>query len=114
MFHIGVNFFFKKNLFSKVILNFFLNFKLQQKIKQFVFFFIIVQNLRLNKNFFSEMTLTADSHFYNIPVNINYSSVQIPTNVYDLSHPVAEAISWSEGLDETFRQNYRFVMILMF
>ncbi|XP_043483150.1 voltage-dependent calcium channel subunit alpha-2/delta-3 isoform X1 [Leptopilina heterotoma] len=56
---------------------------------------------------YSEMTLTPDSHFYNIPVNINYSSVQIPTNVYDLSHPVAEAISWSEELDETFRQNYR-------
>ncbi|XP_051159665.1 voltage-dependent calcium channel subunit alpha-2/delta-3 isoform X3 [Leptopilina boulardi] len=66
---------------------------------------LLPENLR-NVSY-SEMTLTADSHFYNIPVNINYSSVQIPTNVYDLSHPVAEAISWSEGLDETFRQNYR-------
>lgn len=53
------------------------------------------------------MTLTPDSHFYNIPVNINYSSVQVPTNVYDLSPDVAEAISWSENLDETFTQNYR-------
>ncbi|XP_033217688.1 voltage-dependent calcium channel subunit alpha-2/delta-3 isoform X2 [Belonocnema kinseyi] len=56
---------------------------------------------------YREMTLTPDSHFYNIPVNINYSSVQVPTNVYDLSSDVAEAISWSENLDETFTQNYR-------
>ena len=54
------------------------------------------------------MILVNDSHFYNIPVNVEYSSVHVPTNVYDLSPAVAEAISWSESLDETFRQNYRF------
>ena len=60
------------------------------------------------------MTLTPDSHFYNIPVNVNYSAVQVPTNVYDLSPPVAEAISWSEKLDETFTQNYRFELAFIF
>lgn len=53
------------------------------------------------------MTLNEDSHFYNIPVNTNYSSVHIPTNVYDLLPSVVEAISWSEQLDQVFRQNYQ-------
>ena len=53
------------------------------------------------------MELTPDSHFYNIPVNTSYSSVHIPTNVYDLRPAVVEAISWSEELDDVFRQNYK-------
>lgn len=53
------------------------------------------------------MELTSDSHFYNIPVNTNYSSVHVPTNVWDLSPAVIEAIDWSEALDGIFRQNYK-------
>ncbi|KAI4480013.1 hypothetical protein M0802_014306 [Mischocyttarus mexicanus] len=52
------------------------------------------------------MTLTSDSHFYNIPINTSHSSVHIPTNVYDLSSPVREDIRRTEILDEFFRQNY--------
>lgn len=53
------------------------------------------------------MELNYDSHFYNIPVNTNYSSVHVPSNVYDLSPSVIEAIGWSEALDDVFRQNYQ-------
>lgn len=52
------------------------------------------------------MELTADSHFYNIPVNTSYSSVHIPTNVFDLTQDVKEDIVRTELLDDTFRQNY--------
>lgn len=53
-----------------------------------------------------EIELTADSHFYNIPVNTSYSSVHIPTNVFDLTQEVVEDIARTELLDDTFRQNY--------
>ncbi|XP_066590097.1 voltage-dependent calcium channel subunit alpha-2/delta-3 [Prorops nasuta] len=50
--------------------------------------------------------LTTDTHFYNIPVNTNVSSVHIPTNVYDLLPEVKEDIARTETLDDIFRQNY--------
>lgn len=53
-----------------------------------------------------EMELTADSHFYNIPVNTSYSSVHVPTNVFDLTQEVMEDIVRTEALDDMFRQNY--------
>ncbi|XP_046603816.1 voltage-dependent calcium channel subunit alpha-2/delta-3 isoform X1 [Neodiprion virginianus] len=56
---------------------------------------------------YSPMNLTADSHFYNIPVNTDFSSVHVPTNVYDLDVKVNAAIQWSKALDQVFRQNYR-------
>lgn len=34
-----------------------------------------------------EMILTPNKHFYNIPVNISYSAVHVPTNVYDQGIP---------------------------
>lgn len=52
------------------------------------------------------MELISDSHFYDIPVNTTYSSVHIPTNVYDLTQDVAEDIARTEPLDDIFRQNY--------
>lgn len=52
------------------------------------------------------MELTADSHFYNIPVNTSYSSVHIPTNVFDQAPEIIEDIMRSEPLDDVFRQNY--------
>ncbi|CAD1476867.1 unnamed protein product, partial [Heterotrigona itama] len=60
--------------------------------------------LRISLHLFSE--LTPDSHFYNIPVNTSFSSVHIPTNVYDMSPTVVEDIKKTEILDDTFRQNY--------
>jgi len=50
--------------------------------------------------------LISDSHFYNIPVNTTYSSVHIPTNVFDLTQDVVEDIARTELLDDMFRQNY--------
>lgn len=59
-----------------------------------------------NMSVYREMELIADSHFYNIPVNTSYSSVHIPTNVFDLTQEVVEDIARTELLDDTFRQNY--------
>ncbi|XP_029165893.1 voltage-dependent calcium channel subunit alpha-2/delta-3 isoform X2 [Nylanderia fulva] len=59
-----------------------------------------------NDSAYREMELNADSHFYNIPVNTSYSSVHIPTNVFDFMDDIKEDIAKTELLDETFRQNY--------
>ncbi|CAL1679525.1 unnamed protein product [Lasius platythorax] len=59
-----------------------------------------------NVSVYREIELTPDSHFYNIPVNTSYSSVHIPTNVFDLTQEVVEDITRTELLDDTFRQNY--------
>ncbi|XP_076283345.1 ca[2+] channel Muscle-specific alpha2/delta subunit isoform X1 [Lasioglossum baleicum] len=64
------------------------------------------ENMEKNYEVYREIELTPDSHFYNIPVNTSFSSVHIPTNVYDLSPPVAEDIKKTEDLDAVFRQNY--------
>ncbi|KAK9295755.1 hypothetical protein QLX08_009981 [Tetragonisca angustula] len=66
----------------------------------------IPSNMEKNVDAYREIELTADSHFYNIPVNTSFSSVHIPTNVYDMSPAVAEDIKKTENLDDTFRQNY--------
>ena len=52
------------------------------------------------------MELISDSHFYDIPVNTTYSSVHIPTNVYDLTEDIKKDIARTELLDDIFRQNY--------
>ncbi|XP_033327950.2 ca[2+] channel Muscle-specific alpha2/delta subunit isoform X1 [Megalopta genalis] len=64
------------------------------------------ENMEKNATVYRDIVLTPDSHFYNIPVNTSFSSVHVPTNVYDLSPPVAKAILQSEVLDAVFRQNY--------
>ncbi|GBP42127.1 hypothetical protein EVAR_21131_1 [Eumeta japonica] len=45
-------------------------------------------------------------HFSNIPVNVNFSSVHVPTNVYSWAPDVIRGIYWSEGLDTHFINNY--------
>ena len=42
------------------------------------------QNKYLDNNTYMPMELYPDNRFYNIPVNLNYSIVHVPTNVYDL------------------------------
>ncbi|XP_055682880.1 voltage-dependent calcium channel subunit alpha-2/delta-3 [Lutzomyia longipalpis] len=59
-----------------------------------------------NSYMYREMYLDQDTHFYNISVNTTHSSVHVPTNVYDRSLRVVEALLWSEALDEVFVQNY--------
>jgi len=56
---------------------------------------------------YSRMVLTANKHFSGIPVNISYSSVHVPTNVYDGEPKVINAIDWSRKLDDTFKDNYQ-------
>jgi len=55
---------------------------------------------------YSRMALTANKHFSGIPVNTTYSSVHVPTNVYDGEPKVINAIDWSKLLDDTFKDNY--------
>ncbi|XP_012258543.2 voltage-dependent calcium channel subunit alpha-2/delta-3 [Athalia rosae] len=65
------------------------------------------KSIKNNSFLYSEMELTPDSHFYNIPVNTDYSAVHVPTNIYDLTPKVNEAIQWSKSLNKVFWQNYR-------
>ncbi|XP_061709139.1 voltage-dependent calcium channel subunit alpha-2/delta-3 isoform X2 [Cydia pomonella] len=51
--------------------------------------------------------LQLNAHFYNIPVNTNFSSVHVPTNVYAWADDVIKGIHWSEGLDTHFINNYQ-------
>ncbi|ELU02468.1 hypothetical protein CAPTEDRAFT_2293 [Capitella teleta] len=50
--------------------------------------------------------LVEDEHFNYIPVNLTLSTVHVPTNVYDESIEVLNGVTWSEGLDQQFYQNY--------
>ncbi|KAJ8916494.1 hypothetical protein NQ315_000136 [Exocentrus adspersus] len=54
----------------------------------------------------SKLPLYNNRHFYNIPVNTNYSAVHVPSNVYDRSKDVIFGIYWSEKLDHFFKTNY--------
>jgi len=74
----------------------------------------------------TKLPLYRNRHFYNIPVNTNYSAVHVPSNVYDrckwyavsftltvftltilIAKDVISGIKWSEELDKTFRNNYK-------
>lgn len=56
---------------------------------------------------YREMKLNPDTHFYNISVDTEHSSVHVPSNVWDRSQDVLKTIQWSEQLDEVYRQNYQ-------
>lgn len=56
---------------------------------------------------YSRMVLEANKHFSGIPVNTSYSSVHVPTNVFDGEPKVINAIDWSKKLDDTFKDNYQ-------
>ncbi|XP_054010963.1 voltage-dependent calcium channel subunit alpha-2/delta-3 isoform X2 [Hylaeus anthracinus] len=64
------------------------------------------ENIGNNTKFYRNITLTPDSHFYNIPVNTSFSSVHVPTNVYDMGPAVWKDIEKTEHLDSVFQQNY--------
>ncbi|XP_050666416.1 voltage-dependent calcium channel subunit alpha-2/delta-3 isoform X7 [Leptidea sinapis] len=51
--------------------------------------------------------LEQNAHFSNIPVNINITSVHVPTNVYAWAPEVIKGVHWSEGLDTHFINNYQ-------
>ena len=54
----------------------------------------------------SRMVLTANKHFSGIPVNTSFSTVHVPTNVFDGEPKVINSIDWSRKLDEIFKDNY--------
>ncbi|XP_017853945.1 voltage-dependent calcium channel subunit alpha-2/delta-3 [Drosophila busckii] len=56
---------------------------------------------------YSEMKLNPDTHFYNMPVDTEHSSVHVPSNVWDRAPDVLNVIQWSEQLDKVFKQNYQ-------
>lgn len=56
---------------------------------------------------YREMQLNPDTHFYNISVDTEHSSVHVPSNVWDRSVNVMKTILWSEQLDDVYRQNYQ-------
>ncbi|RZB94401.1 voltage-dependent calcium channel subunit alpha-2/delta-3-like, partial [Asbolus verrucosus] len=55
----------------------------------------------------TKLPLYRKRHFYNIPVNTNYSAVHVPSNVYERSKEVISGIIWSEELDKIFKSNYK-------
>ena len=55
---------------------------------------------------YSRMELKPNNHFSGIPVNINMSTVHVPTNVFDGDPKVVNSIKWSRGLDRVFQDNY--------
>ncbi|XP_014218432.1 voltage-dependent calcium channel subunit alpha-2/delta-3 isoform X2 [Copidosoma floridanum] len=56
---------------------------------------------------YQHMYVEPDTHFNNISVNTSFSSVHIPTNVFDRLQRVGETILWSKRLDHVFKHNYR-------
>ncbi|XP_068083443.1 voltage-dependent calcium channel subunit alpha-2/delta-3 [Anabrus simplex] len=54
-----------------------------------------------------EVLLTENTHFYNNLVNTSFSSVHVPTNVFDKAPELLKAVKWSETLDQTFISNYQ-------
>lgn len=60
-----------------------------------------------NKYTYLPMELTRDTHFYNISVNTQYSSVHVPVNVYDQSNSSLKVLNWTAKLDEVFVHNYK-------
>ncbi|KAJ8670394.1 hypothetical protein QAD02_001653 [Eretmocerus hayati] len=58
-------------------------------------------------NTYDHMYLEPDTHFNNVSVNTTFSSVHIPTNVYDRLQRVEDTIRWSKRMDRIFKHNYR-------
>ncbi|XP_035206488.1 voltage-dependent calcium channel subunit alpha-2/delta-3-like isoform X2 [Stegodyphus dumicola] len=54
------------------------------------------------------MEFSPHRSFDGVPVNINHSVVHVPTNVYDKSPEVLNAIKWSEKLNPTFQNNFMY------
>lgn len=64
------------------------------------------ESMEHKASMYMPMYFNQDTHFYNISVNTTHSSVHVPTNIYDQSPEVVEALEWSKELDEVFVQNY--------
>lgn len=60
-----------------------------------------------NTTHYMNVTLTKDSHFYDINVNTNTSCVHVPTNIFYKESKALNSILWSKGLNEIFKKNYQ-------
>ncbi|XP_067621341.1 voltage-dependent calcium channel subunit alpha-2/delta-3 [Eurosta solidaginis] len=67
----------------------------------------LLEGLQEEARRYLNFTLNPDTHFYNISVDTEHSSVHVPSNIYDGGEEVLKTIMWSETLDEVFRQNYQ-------
>lgn len=67
----------------------------------------LAENEKAYEYMYRELQLNPDTHFYNISVDTEHSSVHVPSNVWDRAENVLKTIEWSEQLDEVFRQNYQ-------
>ncbi|XP_059474335.1 voltage-dependent calcium channel subunit alpha-2/delta-3-like isoform X2 [Neocloeon triangulifer] len=56
--------------------------------------------------YYQPIELEPDPHFFNIPVNTSFSTVHVPTNVFDRAPEVIEAIQWSRKIDPVFEANF--------
>ncbi|XP_013401127.1 voltage-dependent calcium channel subunit alpha-2/delta-3 isoform X2 [Lingula anatina] len=63
------------------------------------------EHLQFNPEWLN-LTVHEDEHFNYVRVNLNYSTVHVPTDVYDRYPNVSNGISWSEKLDPVFKKNY--------
>ncbi|KAL5015024.1 hypothetical protein ScPMuIL_009294, partial [Solemya velum] len=54
---------------------------------------------------FRYLPLRKNLQFNNLLVNTSYSTVHVPTNVYDKSTPILNGIQWSDKLTNIFRMN---------
>lgn len=51
------------------------------------------------------INLTQDTLFNDVQINPNYSTIHVPTNVYDQAPVILNGIQWSKKLDPIFKQN---------
>lgn len=54
---------------------------------------------------YTMINLTQDTLFNNVQINPNYSTIHVPTNVYDQAPVILNGIQWSKKLDQIFKQN---------
>ncbi|XP_050425404.1 voltage-dependent calcium channel subunit alpha-2/delta-3 isoform X2 [Adelges cooleyi] len=56
---------------------------------------------------YKTMKLSKNGHFYGLNVNTSYSTVYLPTILFERLLHVQAPLQWSEKLDEVFEKNYR-------
>ncbi|KAL7669184.1 hypothetical protein ACOME3_009850 [Neoechinorhynchus agilis] len=52
------------------------------------------------------LILEADKHFMDLAVNLSYSTVHVPTIIYDQSKEIMDSAAWSFDLNRAFSENY--------
>ncbi|XP_062618776.1 voltage-dependent calcium channel subunit alpha-2/delta-3-like [Saccostrea cucullata] len=59
----------------------------------------------MTSDIYAMINLTSDNLFNEVKVNPNYSTVHVPTNVYDQAPVILNGIKWSKKLDPVFKEN---------